>query len=305
MVGRIVTVVLLVAGLAIWLAPARVSDLVAYVQAPSPHDRYAALLRLRGTAATPQGRDWLEAADRAVIMPREGRTPWTEAGTFDSTTPPARAWRMHARRGQRLVADVSFDGGPLFVDLLRADNGDHLASAPLTDTQLVYDVREDGDVVLRLQPELGGRGDFRIAQRSEASLAFPVEGLTPRAVQSGFGAARDAGRRSHEGVDIFAKAGTPVLAASDGWIGGSTSNGLGGNVVWVWNPFRRLRTYYAHLDRRAVAPGARVSAGDVVGYVGTTGNARGGPPHLHFGVYAAGEGSVDPLPFICDETCGR
>ena len=96
-----------------------------------------------------------------------------------------------------------------------------------------------------------------------------------------------------------------MLAASDGWIGGSTLNGLGGNVVWVWSPFRGVRTYYAHLDRHAVSPGERVHAGDVLGYVGNTGNARGGPPHLHFGVYAMGAGSVDPLPYVCDAPCGH
>ena len=94
-----------------------------------------------------------------------------------------------------------------------------------------------------------------------------------------------------------------MLAASDGLVGGSTTNRLGGNVVWVWSPLRQVRTYYAHLDRLAVSPGERVHAGDVLGYVGTTGNARGGPPHLHFGVYAVGKGSVDPLPYICDAPC--
>ena len=56
---------------------------------------------------------------------------------------------------------------------------------------------------------------------------------------------------------------------------------------------------------RSASPGERVHVGDVLGYVGTTGNARGGPPHLHFGIYASGRGSVDPLPYICDAPCGR
>jgi hypothetical protein len=55
---------------------------------------------------------------------------------------------------------------------------------------------------------------------------------------------------------------------------------------------------YAHLSRQAVRTGERVKAGDVIGYVGTTGNARGTPPHLHFGIYALREGPIDPLPFV-------
>jgi peptidoglycan LD-endopeptidase LytH len=286
-----------------WLAPPTlVRDATRYALARSEHERYAAMLGLRGTAATPAGQAWLAAAGSALAMPRVARAPFTDTGTFDAAVPAAVGWRFEARRGQRIVADVEAGAGRVFVDLFNGE--DHVASAPVDQPQLVYDVTADGPVVLRVQPELGAGAPYTVAERSLASMTFPVAGLTPRAVQSRFGASRDEGRRSHEGVDIFAKQGTPVLAATDGWIGGSETNGLGGTVVWVWSPLRRLRTYYAHLDRRAVAAGDRVDAGDVVGYVGNTGNARGGPHHLHFGVYAAGEGSVDPLPFICDAPCG-
>jgi murein DD-endopeptidase MepM/ murein hydrolase activator NlpD len=73
-------------------------------------------------------------------------------------------------------------------------------------------------------------------------------------------------------------------------------NRLGGNVVFVLGPGRELH-YYAHLDRFAdVHPGMRVEAGTVLGYVGNTGNAKGGPTHLHYGVYPAGRGAIDPYP---------
>jgi len=171
-------------------------------------------------------------------------------------------------------------------------------------TQLVYDVDRDGDLLLRAQPVLGAEGAFRVLAQARASLAFPVAGISPRSVQSRFGDPRDAGARRHEGIDIFAPRGTSVMAAADGWVTGSTTNRLGGNVVWVWSPARGIRTYYAHLDRQAVSPGARVHAGEVIGYVGNTGNARTTAPHLHFGVYAAVGGAVDPLPFVCDAPCG-
>jgi murein DD-endopeptidase MepM/ murein hydrolase activator NlpD len=126
-----------------------------------------------------------------------------------------------------------------------------------------------------------------------------------RAVQSGFGAGRDSGRRRHEGIDIFAPRGTPVVAAVDGWVTRQTTNRLGGNVVWLWAPSRRLSLYYAHLDRQAVAPGERVAAGAIIGYVGNTGNAARAAPHLHFGVYASLAGAVDPLPYVVDPVMQR
>ena len=73
-----------------------------------------------------------------------------------------------------------------------------------------------GDFILRLQPELLRGGQYRVVLRLEAQLAFPVEGHGIQSVQSPFGVARDGGRRSHHGVDIFARRGTPVLAASSG-----------------------------------------------------------------------------------------
>jgi murein DD-endopeptidase MepM/ murein hydrolase activator NlpD len=119
-------------------------------------------------------------------------------------------------------------------------------------------------------------------------------------VQGLFGDGREGGRRRHEGIDIFAPRGTPAVAAVDGWITGAATNRLGGNVVWLWSPTKRVALYYAHLDRHAVTRGDRVWAGDTVGYVGTTGNARGTPPHLHFGIYVTGEGAVDPFHFVVD-----
>jgi hypothetical protein len=69
-------------------------------------------------------------------------------------------------------------------------------------------------------------------------------------------------------------------------------------VVFLADPERGHSLYYAHLDRQTVAAGQRVRAGDTVGFVGNTGNARTTAPHLHFGVYRAGEGAVDPFPYV-------
>ncbi len=127
----------------------------------------------------------------------------------------------------------------------------------------------------------------------------PVSGVGVGRLQPSFGAPRSDGRR-HQGIDIFAPRGTPVVAAADGVVVGTMPNRLGGTVVWVLGAGRRLY-YYAHLHRldEATRVGRIVAAGDALGAVGTTGNARGGPPHLHFGVYRAGaRGAVDPYPLL-------
>ena len=265
----------------------------------SPHARHAAVLRARGLDRTELGRAWLSVADAAILQPRSVLGTFTDQGEFGDRESAAVAWRFAARRGQRILVGAEFASGQLFVDLLESDGkkvlASHTAAAPLA-----YDVMDDGEFILRAQPEILRAGPYHVEQTTEASLEFPVRGLAARAIHGPFGAPRDGGRRRHEGVDIFAPRGTPVVAAVDGWITGSTTNRLGGNVVWLWSPARRIALYYAHLDRHAVSRGERVKTGDVVGYVGTTGNARGTPPHLHFGIYATGEGAVDPAPFVLD-----
>jgi len=129
------------------------------------------------------------------------------------------------------------------------------------------------------------------------ALPVPVAGVPVRGIAATFGAARGSDRR-HAGVDIFARRGTPVRSATRGIVVSVRDAGLGGRQVWVLGPARE-RYYYAHLDDWA--PGLRtgdvVAAGTPLGVVGTTGNARGTPPHLHFGIYGGG-GARDPLPLL-------
>lgn len=129
------------------------------------------------------------------------------------------------------------------------------------------------------------------------SLPVPVQGVRAREVADTFGAPR--GRdRTHAGVDIFAARGTPVHSATFGIVSDLRDSGLGGRQVWVLGPARE-RYYYAHLDgwREGLVRGEVVQPGTVLGYVGDTGNAKGTPPHLHWGIYGA-EGAYDPLPLL-------
>lgn len=128
-------------------------------------------------------------------------------------------------------------------------------------------------------------------------LPVPVDGVRPRQIADTFGAPR--GRdRSHAGIDIFAKRGTPVRSATAGVVADVSERGLGGRQVWVIGPGRE-RYYYAHLEDWADGRADRqvVQPGDLLGHVGDSGNAKGTPPHLHWGVYGA-DGARDPLPLL-------
>lgn len=88
---------------------------------------------------------------------------------------------------------------------------------------------------------------------------------------------------THKGVDIFAKKGTPVLAATGGIVLYSGTMGMGGNVLIILGPKWRLH-YYAHLQKQEVSTLNIVSACDKIGLVGTSGNAQGKSPHLHYSI---------------------
>lgn len=275
--------------------------------ASSPHEEYASTLSRAGLETSALGREWVAASVRALAGPVEAVLPFHETGYFSGAYPAAIAYRLPLARGRVIVVEVGFESSEparLFVDLFRLlDQGEpepeRVASLEDDETTLRFEVEEDGDYLLRLQPELLRGGRYTVAQRTEASLrVFPVSGLTARAVQSGFGAARDGGSREHQGLDIFAGRGTPVLAVVDG-MASPSSNKLGGTVVWLRDAGRRRTFYYAHLDRTAHTSDRRVEAGDVIGFVGNTGNARTTAPHLHFGVYATRP--VDPLPFLAPD----
>lgn len=122
--------------------------------------------------------------------------------------------------------------------------------------------------------------------------AFPI----PAGVQfryCGFwGDPRGGGTRSHQGVDLCCAEGTPLLACDDGVVHFG-NDPLGGIVAMLYPAAGGRHWYYAHMSR--VEGAARpVVAGDVIGYVGHTGDAVATLPHLHFGEYTAG-GAVNPL----------
>jgi murein DD-endopeptidase MepM/ murein hydrolase activator NlpD len=111
----------------------------------------------------------------------------------------------------------------------------------------------------------------------------------------GWGAPRDGGRRRHQGIDLLAPAGTPLVAVADGRITRLRNHdwGLGGISLRLTD-HQGTGYYYAHNQRNLVQLGQRVRRGQVIAQVGATGNARGGSPHLHFQLHPGGGAPVNP-----------
>ncbi len=269
----------------------------------SPHERYEKSLRSANLNQTDLGQRWLSAAERSLHDTLTVTLPFREVGYFAAERPRAASFRYAVRTGQRIQITLRSSPQSVFLDAFEVTNDTTFRPVASADSalHLSYQVERDGVHALRIQPELLQNLSYELTLEAKPSLNFPVAGQSSRAVGSFFGAPRDGGARSHQGVDIFAPRGTPVVAASDGVVSSRTSSGLGGKVVWLatgGGGTPRANQYYAHLDSQAVRPAQRVWVGDTLGWVGNTGNARFTPPHLHFGVYRRGRGAVDPFPFI-------
>ena len=130
-------------------------------------------------------------------------------------------------------------------------------------------------------------------------LVVPVDQVLVRQIADTWGGARSEGRR-HEGVDIFAPRGTAVISTTVGIVQRIGVNRLGGKNVAILGPNSSWH-YYAHLENYAadLRVGDWVQAGQVIGYVGNSGNASRTPPHLHYGIYL-NQQAINPYPYLQD-----
>ena len=117
-------------------------------------------------------------------------------------------------------------------------------------------------------------------------LTLPVQGIKREELRDTFNETRGSSRR-HEALDVLASRNTPVLAVEDGTIARLFLSDAGGITIYQFDPTEAFCYYYAHLERYAegVKEGAPIKRGQVIGYVGTTGNAPRNTPHLHFAIF--------------------
>jgi peptidoglycan LD-endopeptidase LytH len=279
----------------------------------SPHEKYVDGLRKAQLEKTALGQDWLDAGQRALRDSLRISLPFRETGYFAADKAAAVGYRLNVVRGDKVLIRLETQARQpvrVFMDLYEMENeADQTASekarrvafADSTVGTLEYEVKKAGVLLVRLQPELLRSVQYTLTIQRQPVLSFPVQGRNNKAVGSLYGVSRDAGRRRHEGIDIFAPKLTPAVAATEGYITRVNENNLGGKVVWLQDLKRGISLYYAHLDSQLVRPGQVVKIGDTLGLVGNTGNARTTPSHLHFGIYT-GRGAIDPYPFVRQET---
>lgn len=138
-------------------------------------------------------------------------------------------------------------------------------------------------------------------------LSMPVAGIDPSTIHDNFNEMRGGDTRRHDALDILAPRGTNVVATDDGTVKKLFTSVAGGLTVYEFDPDQRYCYYYAHLD--AYAPGLHegqiLHRGDLIGYVGTTGNAPKDTPHLHFAVIRLDPDrrwwtgtAIDPYPLL-------
>lgn len=278
----------------------------------TPRAAYLEALHYSGLGESQLVQAWKDAAQKALEDSVEVAVPFKEIGFVDATKATAFSYRMALQKGEQLHIQLETEprDKQFFLELFQLEEsleGSTLLnifnSEPDQLDSLVFEVPQDGIYLLRLQAELLLSARFNLSLFTQPVYGvFPVSGKGNRDVWSFFGAPRDGGKRKHKGVDIFARRGTPVVAAMDGVVRSVRDRGLGGKQVWLSDRKRNHSLYYAHLDSQLVKEDARVKAGDTLGWVGNTGNARNTRPHLHFSIYRRGYGAIDPYPFIARQS---
>lgn len=157
-------------------------------------------------------------------------------------------------------------------------------------------------------PARTSRDEFPADPLAARRLLIPVKGLKRADLRDNFAEKR--GLRRHQALDIMARRGTPVLAVDDGRVVRVRRHLLGGLTVYQYDPDEKYAYYYAHLDRYAkgLAEGQVLKRGDLIGYVGSTGNAPASAPHLHFAITEMDHQKrwfrgkpVNPYPYLVED----
>lgn len=269
----------------------------------TPHEAYTKKIEAAGLQSSALGIAWLTAAQKALVQPISVHVPYSETIYFAAEQPSSAGYIFYIRRGEQVKVNIITNNNAsirLFADLWKygtEQQPDALMAADTINNSITYEAEKDDSLLLRIQPELLGSGSFTITITTAPTLAFPVPSKERPTTGSFWGDSRDAGARKHEGIDIFGKFRTPVVAAADGFITRVGENDLGGKIIFLRPSGKNYNLYYAHLDSQIAEEGTTVKTGDIIGLMGNTGNAKNTPTHLHFGIYT-NTGAVDPLPFV-------
>lgn len=287
---------------------------------PAAHwGEYLALLDGGALTDTLVADRWRKASEDALRHAVVVGTPYREAVSITAGEEWAIGLRARLLRGQEFVLSVDRRGRGvgelLFVDLFEMSSryGGFATGLVSERTHTTgrgeafrFTAPRDGEYVLRLQAQPLRSVSFTLRAEKGPAYLFPVEGATPRDIWSVFGDSRGGGRRIHHGIDIFAPRGTILRAATDAYVARVGTRSLGGKIVTLYDQKRDIYLYYAHLDDWIAEEGSFVRAGDPIGTVGNTGNARSTPPHLHIGLYNGWwSRPIDPWNFfVSDESAG-
>ena len=230
--------------------------------------------------------------------------PYAETGKFFPRNFSVYSYEIELQPGEVFNVEVETDSIKqlVFIELFEKTSDstnlfEKVKSSGFQKKNLSFEAIKKATYKLVIQPEIEAYTAFTFKMEKNPAYLFPVASGVNANVQSYWGDNRDGGARSHEGIDIFSKRGTPVVAATNGSIGYTGEKGLGGKQVWLRDRKRNQSLYYAHLDSIANVSG-NVKRGDTLGFVGNTGNARTTPPHLHFGIYKSYRGAINPLHFV-------
>lgn len=267
----------------------------------SPRDQYLKELKRADELLSNQ---WEELGKNALNFPVSVKFPHKEQNFFPIDLPLAFGYKVTIPRGRRLEAVILANPADsvyrVFLELYEqsGDKYKRLTFADSESNRLAWEAIDSTTVIVHVQGEADKIADITVSLESHPLLSFPVAKRDSRNIISFWGMARDGGRRLHEGIDVAAPRGTPVVAAANGYISSVGVNNLGGNVIFQEVENGGMTLYYAHLDSQLVVSGQRVSIGDTIGTVGNTGNAITTGPHLHFGIYQSFRSAIDPLPFL-------
>lgn len=248
---------------------------------------------------------WQNAFEQSLQDSLMMELPFQVGGYFVANTFKVYSYNVDLEEGQIFNLEVVTDTGDVrvFIDFFEpATMGNEqfsFAKRSSPEEQFFqFEVKKSATYKVVIQPEIEANTPFRISAYASPTLDFPVAGRGNKDILSFWGAPRDGGSRRHEGIDIFAPRGTPVVAVTDGRITYVGERGLGGKQVWLRTGLLDgYSVYYAHLDSTVVSIAQRVTTGDTLGFVGNTGNAITTSPHLHFGIYRA-MGAVNPLSYV-------